>query len=213
MNQEKILQNIEICLPNYEMFENAVIENISSSYFPLMYQSLYSQLGYKGFSNRKFSTNQFKRLIIENNFLGLVNDIYRTRLSKEGFKEISNRLLEVNNFDNYDFVLQKFEGCNSAIYKGNSIKKNAFSLGTKLLHYYNPEENPILDTYVRDNLGLGEMNLELCIEFKKATNSFVKRHINYFNRLRYSQNVLQELKKRSMTNRLPKMQIIDMALY
>ena len=178
-----------------------------------MYQSLYSQLGYEILSGRKFTTSQFRTLLIENKFLELINDIYRTRLSEEGFKEISDRLLDVNDFDDYHCALQKFEGCSPAIYKGNKIKKSAFSLGTKLLHYYNPEENPILDSNVRDNLKLGEMDLELCFEFKRATNSFVERHSDYFGRFCASTSTLQELQKRNMTNRFSKMQIIDMALY
>jgi len=66
---------------------------------------------------------------------------------------------------------------------------------------------------VRDNLNLGEMDLELCLEFKKATNSFAEKHSDYFRRLKDSKRVLQELERRHMTNQFPKMQIIDMALY
>lgn len=208
-----ILQKLEKRLPNYEMFEEKIRANICSSYFPLLYQSLYSQLEYERLSSRKFTTSQFKTLLIENKFLELINDIYRTRLSEEGLKEISNRLLEVDNYEDYYCALQKFEGCNPAMYKGKIIKKSAFSLGTKLLHYYNPEENPILDTYVRDNLKLDEMDLELCLVFKKAANSFVEKHSDYFSSFYASPLISHELKKRHMTIRFPKMQIIDMALY
>ncbi len=213
MDQEVIIQNLEKRLPCYEKFEEAVIKNICSSYFPLIYQSLYTQLGYREFSDGKFTTNQFKKLLDESNFLGLVNDVYRTRLSDQGLKNISNLLQEVDNFEDYEYVLQKFEGCDTAMYNGNRIKKNAFSLGTKLLHFYNPEENPILDSSVRTNLSLGDMDLELCFGFKKTINSFVKNHSDYFERFCTSKGVLQELAKRHMTNRFPKMQIIDMALY
>jgi len=139
LDQEVILQKLEKRLPSYEKFEEVVIRNICSSYFPLIYQSLYNQLGYEGFSDRKFTTNQFKKLLVDSNFLGLVNDIYRTRLSEEGLKEILNRLLKVNNFDDYQCVLQMFKGCDTARYKGNDIKKSAFSFGTKLMHFHNPE--------------------------------------------------------------------------
>lgn len=213
LNQEIILQNLERHIPNYEKFEEVVLKNISESYFPLVYQSLYSQLGYEKFLGGKFTTDQFKKLLVDNNFLELVNDIYRTRLSEKGLKEISNRLHEVDNFDDYEYVLQKFAYCNPTTYKGNEVKKSAFSFGTKLMHFYNPEENPIMDTLVRTNQNLGEMNLELCFEFKKATNFFVKKHRDYFDRFNSSQRVLQELEKMHMTNRFPKMQIIDMALY
>ena len=208
-----ILQNLEKRLPNYEKFEETVLANIQSSYFPLIYQSIYNQLGYERFPDGKFTSDQFKKLLVDNNFLGLVNDIYRTRLSEQGLNEISNRLHEVDNFEDYEYVLQKFEYCNPATYKGNEVKKSAFSFGTKLMHFYNPEKNPILDSAVRDNLNLGEMDLELCFEFKKATNSFAENHNDYFGRLKASQRVLQELEKRHMTNQFPKMQIIDMALY
>ncbi len=213
MNHEIIFQNLERRLPNYEKFEEIVLKNISGSYFPLVYQSLYSQLGYERFPEGKFTTDQFKKLLDDNNFLELVNDIYRTRLSEEGLREISKRLHEIGNFDDYVYVLPKFESCNPTTYKGNEVKKSAFSFGTKLMHYYNPEKNPILDSAVRDNLNLGEMGLELCFEFRKATNSFVEKHSDYFDRLKASQHFLQELEKRHMTNRFPKMQIIDMSLY
>ncbi|MDD4250517.1 MAG: hypothetical protein PHT13_15645 [Methanosarcina sp.] len=208
-----ILQNLEKRLPNYEKFEETVLANIRSSYFPLIYQSLYSQLGYERLPDGKFTTDQFKKLLVDNNFLGLVNDIYRTRLSEKGLNKISNRLDEVDNFERYEYVLQKFENCNPTKYKGNEVIKSAFSFGTKLMHFYNPEINPILDSTVRDNLNLGEMDLELCLEFKKAINSFEDKHVDYFVRLKNSQRVSQELEKRHMTNQFPKMQIIDMALY
>ena len=200
-------------MPNYEKFEELILNNICNSYFPLLYQSIYSQLGYKGFSNGKFTTNQFKKLLLENKFLGLVNDVYRTKLSEPVLDRISNMLLEVDSFEDYEYILQKFERCNPVMWKGKKIEKSAFSLGTKLLHFYNPEKNPILDSIVRDNLNLGEMGLELCLEFKKATNFYAEDHGDYFGRFKDSERVLQELEKRHMTNKFPKMQIIDMALY
>jgi len=208
-----ILQNLQKRLPDYEKFEKRVIANIQSSYFPLIYQSLYSQLRYERLPDGKFTPDQFKKLLTDNNFLGLVNDIYRTHLSEQGLNDILNRLHEVDNFEDYEYVLQKFEHCNPTIYKGNEVKKSAFSFGTKLMHFYNPEKNPILDSIVRDNLNLGEMDLGLCFEFKKAVSSFVEEHSDYFSRLKVSPNFLQELEKRHMTNQFPKMQIIDMALY
>jgi len=208
-----ILQNLQKRLPNYEKFEETVLANIQSSYFPLIYQSLYNQLGYIRCPDGKFTTDQFKKLLTDNNFLGLVNDIYRTRLSEQGLNEISNRLHEVDNFEDYECVLRKFEYCNPTTYKGNEVIKSAFSFGTKLIHFYNPEQNPILDSAVRDKLNLGGMNLELCLEFKKAINSFAEKRGDYFKELYASQRILQELKKRHMTNQFPKMQIIDMALY
>jgi len=135
-----ILQSLQKRLPNYEKFEERVIANIQSSYFPLIYQSLYNHLGYERFPDERFTTDLFKKLLVDNNFLGLVNDIYRTRLSAEGFKKISNRLLEISDFDDYQYVLQQFKGCDKARYKGNEIQKNAFSFGTKLMHLYNPKK-------------------------------------------------------------------------
>lgn len=145
--------------------------------------------------------------------MGLVNDVYGTKLSEPTLEKISIKLLEVDSFEDYKYILQKFERCCPVIRKGKMIERNAFSLGTKLLHFYNPEENTILDSIVRNNLNLGEMDLGLCFEFKKAVSSFVEEHSDYFSRLKVSPNFLQELEKRHMTNQFPKMQIIDMALY
>lgn len=57
---------------------------------------------------------------------------------------------------------------------------NAFSLGTKLLHFYNPEENPILDSIARNNLKIDDMSCEVCLCFKEAANEFIKSHQDYF---------------------------------
>ena len=135
-------------------------------------------------------------------------------MSEDGLKSIRNRLQEADNFDDYEGVLRFFKECNPITYKnGKKIQKNAFSLGTKLLHFYNPEKNPILDSAIRTNLRIGDMSLELCLEFRRATNYFIEKHRDYFDMFYESKNIAQELEKRHMTNKFPKMEIIDMALY
>ncbi len=213
-NQEDIIERLEARFSTYEKFEKCILKHIYKKYFPFVYQSLYNQLGYDKLKNNKFTTSEFKTLLSENNFLNLVNEIYRTRLSKNASKEIRTRLREVDNFDDYESVLHIFKRCNQIEYKnGRVILKNAFSFGTKLLHFYNPEENPILDSVVRENLRIGEMNRELCLEFRRATKYFVEKHRDYFDMFCESKNIAQELEKRHMTNKFPKMEIIDMALY
>lgn len=136
-------------------------------------------------------------------------------MSWEGLNEISRQLQHVEDFDDYASSLDIFETCDPATYKnGNEIKKNAFSLGTKVLHFYNPNENPILDSFVRTNLKIkGEMNKKLCLEFREAAREFAKKHENYFTHFTKSDNIRRELVKRHMTNEFPTMEILDMALY
>ena len=69
-----------------------------------------------------------------------MNEIYRTRLSSKGIRIIDKRLQDVENLDDYESVLNIFEGCNPTTYKnGTVVNKNAFSFGTKILHFYNPQ--------------------------------------------------------------------------
>ncbi|MFA5396949.1 MAG: hypothetical protein WC346_13150 [Methanogenium sp.] len=198
--QDVIFQKLQNYLPDYKTFEARIITNIQDSYFPFVYQSIYMQLGYTNLSTPRFNIMQFKHILKYNNFLLLVNDIYRTRVSTAGLIELTNRLLDLDSFDNYQLVIQKFEACDPVIYKGKQINRNAFSLGTKIMHFYNPETNPILDSIVRDNLNLGDMDYVTCIEFNKAMNSFATCYSDYFKRLIRSENVLQLLNDRGMTS-------------
>ena len=211
----EILTNFEKRLKDYETFENAILIHIEYNYFPFVFQSLYNQLDYEKLESHKFTNHAFKNLLKKNNFLDLINEIYRTRLSKKGSEIILKRLEDTNfNFDVYENALKAFENCNTKEYKnGTTINASALSLGTKILHFYNPEENPILDSFVRTNLDVGDMTYNLCVQFQKAANDFVKKHADYFEKFYESESIKIELEKRHMTHYFPKMEIVDMALY
>ncbi|SET02432.1 hypothetical protein SAMN04488587_2007 [Methanococcoides vulcani] len=185
------------------------------NYFSFVYQSFYNQIGYDNNEKKRFTSNEFQKFVINTNFLDLINEIYRTRLSKKGIKIISERLQEVEHFDDYYNAISIFEACNPTKYANGNLKsKNAFSFGTKVLHFYDPKHNPILDSEVRKNLGIKvEMNKSLCIEFREAANSFVKKHRDYFDKFYESDTIAQELEKRHMNINFSNMEILDMALY
>ncbi|WP_135610989.1 hypothetical protein [Methanococcoides sp. AM1] len=142
-----------------------------------------------------------------------MNEIYRTRLSSKGVKNIKDLVQQVDNFDDYEKVLMAFEESDRRNYKGNEIKPSPWSFGTKLLHFYNPQENPILDTIVRNNLKLGYMDDQLCVEFRKAANCFVNKHIGYFENIAKSETIKKELEERYIPTPFSKMGLLDMALY
>ena len=151
LQEEIILKRIKELLPTSQKFKKRIVEHIKKEYFPLIYQCLYERIMLS--NSKRFSTEDYKRLLRKNNYLKLLNDIYRTRLSEKasGIKAsdiILDRLDKIKDFDKYEIVLEQFEKCNP---RGNE-RVNAFSLGTKVLHTYNPEENPILDSVVRNNL-------------------------------------------------------------
>lgn len=214
MDRDQILECFEKRLTDYSKFEEMIIQHIQDNYFALVYQSLYNQLGYEKRVDNKFTTSEFKNLLLNNNFVSLINDIYRTRMSWAGIEEINKRLQNVKAFDDYGSALSIFKECNPTIYNnGTIVSKSAFSLGTKILHFYNPRENPILDSVVRYNLNIkDEMTLELCLEFKEAANKFEEKH-DYFTKFYESKIISQELGKRQMISNFPIMEIFDMALY
>jgi len=154
----------------------------------------------------KFSTEDFK-IVLNNNYLRLLNDIYSTRLSNGAFRNILNRLEKIKDFGVYEIVLAQFHKCNPKK-NGNA---NAFSFGTKVLHTYNPEENPILDSVVRENLGIGKMNLDFCLDFKKAMNCFVNKHEEYFSCVNQCR-VKDVFREFHLKPDFPKMKLLDMAI-
>ncbi len=81
------------------------------------------------------------------------------------------------------------------------------------MHFYSPNENPILDSVVRNNLGLGDMSYKICMEFHEAANDFTNKHEDYFEKIIESKTIECELEKRNISNKFPKMAILDMALY
>lgn len=210
IDESKILEKIERLIPNFKTFEKRIIDHVknkNNNYFPLIYQCLYERIMPMGYS--KFSTDDFKKLL-NNNYLRLLNDIYRTRISEKAFDIILKRLDKVNNFDDYKVVLEQFQGCNR---RGNK-NTNAFSLGTKVLHTYNPEENPIMDSVIRKNLNIKpRLNIDLCMNFKKAMNCFAKKHEKYFSLLENNNHIKLEFKEFHLKPKFPKMKILDMALY
>ncbi|WP_342304936.1 hypothetical protein [Methanolobus sp. ZRKC5] len=214
MDRVQILKRLETRLPSCSKFEEMVIKHLQENYFAFVYQAMYIQLGYKE-RNNKFTNQEFKELLSNNNFVDFINEVYRTHLSWEGVKEVKNRLQQVEDFDDYVSSLQAFESCDPITYKnGKEIQKNAFSFGTKILHFYNPDENPILDSFVRTNLKIkGEMDKDLCIEFREGAREFAQLHHDYFVYFNESENIRQELAKRHMTSDFPIMEIFDMALY
>ncbi|MBU4372951.1 MAG: hypothetical protein KJ714_00625 [Euryarchaeota archaeon] len=120
------------------------------------------------------------------------------------------------NFDDYETALKAFENCNPKKNKnGKLIYASALSMGTKVLHFYDPEENPIFDSIVRkkENLNINEITYDICMYFQQAANDFVRKHNDYFENFYKSECIKDELKKRHMTNDFPKMWIMDMALY
>lgn len=214
MNCEQILQQLENILPNSHVFETIILKNIHESYFPFLSHSLYSQLNYSDPQNRKFTTEDFKKLLHKNHFLFLVNDVYRTRVSNKGLKIITDKLNEADNFDDYRSSISIFENCNPRRQKnGENTYINAFSLGTKILHFYNPEENPIMDSVVRANLKIDYISCEICSNYRDAAHKFVRKHPDYFNNFRSSNVIISELKERGITTSFPNMAILDMALY
>ena len=96
MEQKDVLEKLEMCLNDYKTFEDYIIKCIEKNYYPLVYQSLYVQLGYENLKHNKFENSVFKKLVKQCNFLDLVNEIYRTRLSKEGIRKITDRINEDN---------------------------------------------------------------------------------------------------------------------
>lgn len=214
MNCEQILRQLEDILPDSQVFENIILKNIRENYFPFLSHSLYSQLNYSNPQNRKFTTEEFKKLLNKNHFLFLVNDVYRTRVSNKGLKIITDKLNEADNFDNYRSSITIFEDCNPRRQKnGENTYTNAFSLGTKILHFYNPEENPIMDSVVRTNLKIDYISCEICYNYRDAARKFVRKHPDYFNNFRSSNVIISELKERGITTSFPNMAILDLALY
>jgi len=206
MNSKWILEKIEDLIPDIETFRDNIIKHIQHEYFPLIYQCLYEKIMPKGC--HKFTAEKFKKLL-KNDYLKLINDIYRTRLSNKSFPDIRKGLLSLPSFDRYEDVLKKFEKCNPR----NNNWVNAFSFGTKVLHAFNPEENPMLDFVVRKNLAINkEMSIELCVNFKSAMNKFAENHKDYFSN-KSIKMLEQEFAKFNLKPVFPKMKMLDMALY
>ena len=205
LQEEEILKKIKNLIPDFETFEDRVIAHLKKGYFPIIYQCLYER--FMPADRSQFSTEDFKK-ILSITYLKLLNDIYRTRLSDKAFPRISKRLEEVKDFDDYKNVLKQFEGCNPR----KNGKVNAFSFGTKVLHTYNPEENPIFDSVVRENLGIAyQLDIDLCMNFKKAMNRFANKHEEYF-LFEYNNRIKDEFKKFHLKPMFPKMKILDMVL-
>lgn len=201
-------------MPSYEAFENRIHDYLDDNYFPFLYQPLYNQLGYEKMEGKKFTTSKFKEIIRRVNFVYLVNDIYHTKVSNKGLENINKSLEEIDDFDDYETTLSIFEKVAPKTIRGKEIEVNAFSFGTKLLHFYDPEKNPILDSVVKQRIKMDiDLDLEFCLEFRKATNRFVEKHPDYFDKFYKSEIIVQGFNNMFLTNKFPKMQIVDMILY
>ena len=105
--------------------------------------------------------------------------------------------------------MKRFEACNPR----DNKNFNAFSLGTKILHTYNPEENPIMDSVIREKLKIGSrLNIDLCLNFKRAMNRFADEYKGYFSSFSKSKRVKDEFQKFHLKPKFPKMKILDMAI-
>ena len=207
LQEEEILKKIKSLIPDFKTFENRIIAHAQNDHFPLIYQCLYERIMPPNQS--QFSTANFKKLL-HNNYLWLLNDIYRTRISEKTFDNILEGLDKVKDFNGYEVVLKQFKGCNPRENKD----ANAFSLGTKVLHTYNPEENPILDSKVRKELKIyyRDFNIELCLDFKEAMNRFANEYKGYFSSFRKSNRIKDGFEKFHLKPKFPKMKILDMAI-
>lgn len=192
---------------DYNTLEENIIKHIKNNYFPLIYQCLYERI--MPSNSTQFTSEEYKKLLKENNYLKLIDDIYRTRVPKEqDFKKIIESLQEreVNFNNNYGETLKLFT-------TENELSKNALSFGTKVLHTYNPEENPILDSTIRGALNIKSgMNIDLCVDFKTAMNNFVEKYKDYFDKLKISDSIKNEFNKFKLKPAFPKMKLLDMAL-
>lgn len=206
---DAIFDKIETVVHNKETFENGIITHIQTNHFPLIYQCLYRRIMPDG--KLQFTTEQFKKLLNQN-YLELLNDIYSTRLSNKGINNVSKELNKVKDFDNYDEVLKLFKDCNPRKIKNGQKPVNAFSFGTKVLHTYNPEENPILDSVIRKTLKIKNMDICSCADFKEAMTRFAKKHDDYFRSFENNDIVKAEFEKYNLKANFPKMKILDMAL-
>jgi hypothetical protein len=205
MNEDEIFKKIKKEIGSFEKFEGNIKKHTKKEHFPLIYQCLYEHLRYP------LSTEEFKRLLLKDHYLEIINDVYRTRVSNKSLRIISKRLEKAIDFNEYKVALDKFS--RNSKFDDKKLDKNAYSLGTKVLHTFNPEENPILDKVVRDSLKLGnKIDLELCINFKDAMNTFAEEHKDFFtsNRLKNVHGVFEEY---DLNPGFPKMKLLDMAIY
>ena len=155
---------------------------------------------------RKLKIIDFKDMVENRNLLRLIDNLYRTRLANDTFKRLEIKIIDAINWDDYESTMCIFKKCNSG--------KNAFSFGTKVLHLYNPYDNPILDSVVRKSLGIlhGRFNINLCVAFRKAMIKFANENKQFFILENYPK-ICTELKKQGLSTEFPRMKILDMVLY
>ncbi len=205
--EQVILNKIKKIIPDNKTFEARIIRHVDNTHFPLIYKCLYKRFMLHG--RTKFTTVKFKRLL-KHNYLYVLNDIYRTRLSEGAFNIIIRRIDDID-FENYRESLGIFIKCNPR--KNRKIPTDALSLGTKALHTFNPEVNPILDSRIRKNLGIKEnLDIELCVAFKNAMNQFVNGNSDFFSLFKESPKIKKKFLEYNIEIEFPKMKILDMAI-
>ncbi|MBF0121267.1 MAG: hypothetical protein HQK79_20730, partial [Desulfobacterales bacterium] len=186
----------------------------TDNYFQFIYQ--YLQKNINLIVDRDIE--KWKRLFSENNLLSLLNDIYRNRLSKKGMINLQSEILKHDNWDDYSDTLKLFIAINPVKVKkennSQTIMKNALSLGTKVLHTYNPYENPIIDDVILNNLVLkkefAKHGIEFCNDLKEGFNNFAKNKSSYF---KLPEELQIYLKNINIETDIPTMKMLDIALF
>ena len=184
----------------------------TDNYFQFIYQ--YVQSDISRILTEEKNVENWKSLFYKNNLLELLNDIYRTRLSKKGIIALRDKLLIHNDWDNYYETLSLFLKINPSIRSGMTIMKNALSLGTKVLHTYDPNKNPIMDDIILTNLDFKKEStiygIDFCVYMKDAFNMFYDEHHEYFDFPSDLQSYLRDI---NIVVNIPIMKILDITLY
>jgi len=220
--KSKISDSLIGYLKNKQIFEQNVCDYFNTNYFQYLYQSLYYSLyisltnysncpaGYLNKLNRLFSKKiKFNDLFTNNNFIMLLNDIYSTRLSSVGIDNLKNKLKNYTNWSDYEGTLQLFQKCNPT----KNSNKDAISLGTKVLHVYDPMNNPIVDGVILKTLDLKKLYdnnaLIFCVNFQSCVIKFSDNKSDYFE---LSKETKTYLKKISINHMIPRMKLLDISL-
>lgn len=190
-------------MPDSDTVERKLINHIRREFFPIVYQTLDKWLKQR---RAQLGADGFKCLLSTKHLLKLIDNVYSTRVSHRLLDRISARLARLPNLDDYERSIE--------IFSARNAWKNSFSLGTKVLHIHNPDENPILDAVVRRALGVYNrpFNIELCIAFKEAANRYCCDNSDCF-KLNRRPLLGSEFAKYGLEIDFPRMKILDMVLY
>lgn len=219
LNANIIKMRLEKILFSKETFCIRVKEYFKDNYFQFLYQNYQRNITYILSNKKHKDINQWKKLFSDNHLLELLNDIYRTRLSKKGIDELKGKIIQHNDWNDYDATLKLFEGIiqvEKADDRGSPVemRKNAFSLGTKVLHTFDPDHNPIIDNVILTTLDLkgqmGKDGIPFCLQLRNAFNTFAHENQDYFNLSSELECYLQSI---NIDIDIPTMKMLDIALY